>query len=85
MKDSVPSGLSQFKLTTKFRPLRVSRRWWCCRHRCSEEIKKRKDVRFPPLGGCREGFHRLAHSFEIADKPLPATTHSNHTPPKGGN
>ncbi|RAV48002.1 hypothetical protein DIU36_28920 [Mucilaginibacter rubeus] len=47
--------------------------------------KKLGIVRFPPLGGCREGFHRGTYLFEIADKPLPATTHFHHTPPKGGN
>jgi hypothetical protein len=47
--------------------------------------KKRGVARFPPPGGCREGFREQAYSFAVAYKPLPATAHSNHTPPSGGN
>ena len=55
------------------------------RQKCSEEIKKARIVRFPPLGGCREGFHSQTYSPEMKYKPLPATTKSSRTPPRGGN
>ena len=37
-------------------------------------------VRFPPLGGCREGLT----CFYIADKPLPATSHASAPLPSEG-
>ena len=47
-------------------------------------LAERRIVRFPPLGGCREGFHRLAYSSEMADKPLPAKTQPRRTFPREG-
>jgi hypothetical protein len=45
------------------------------------KIKKRGgNVRFPPLGGYREGFC----SFEMLHKPLPATTQSQRPLPEEG-